>query len=77
MPRQPWTDLPLDDLPSWTFEATMAERASVAVCRRSRTLAVYQVTPGGGVSRRQGRRRTDHDYADDLGEIAGGLLAGV
>jgi hypothetical protein len=77
MTRQPCTDLPLDDLPTWTFEATMAERASVAVCRRSHTLAVYRVKPGGGLSRLQRRRRTEHDYADYLGEIAGRLLAGV
>jgi hypothetical protein len=46
--RQHRADRPLDALPSWTGKATMAERASVAVCRRSRTLAVYRVTPGGG-----------------------------
>jgi len=47
MARQHRADLPLDDLPSWTFEETIAEQASVAVCSRSRTLAGYRVTPGG------------------------------
>jgi hypothetical protein len=104
--RQHRTVLPLDDLPSWTFETTIAERASVAVCSRSRTLAVYRVKPGGYLSRlqrwsqaldrrlashgptlaktaasraaeaAQHRRMTD-DYADNLGEIAGRLLAGI
>jgi hypothetical protein len=49
--RQHRAALPLDDLPSWTFEATITERASVAVGSRSRTLAVYRVTPGGDLSR--------------------------
>jgi hypothetical protein len=51
MARQHRADLSLDDLPSWTFEATMAERASGAVCGRSRTLAVYRFKPGGYLSR--------------------------
>jgi hypothetical protein len=49
--RQPRADLRLDDLPSWTFEETIAERAYVAVCSSSRTLAVYRVKPGGCLSR--------------------------
>ena len=51
MAWQHHADLSLDDLPSWTFEETIAERASVAVCRRSRTLAVYRVVPGGCLAR--------------------------
>ncbi len=51
MARQHRANLALDDLPSWTFEATMAERASGTVCSRSRTLAVYRVKLGGYLSR--------------------------
>lgn len=53
MARQHRTDRPLDDLLTWTFEGTIAERASVAVCRRSCTLAVYRGKPGGGLLRLQ------------------------
>jgi hypothetical protein len=51
MARQHCANLPLNDLPTWTFEETIAERASVAVCSRSRTLAVSRVKPGCGVLR--------------------------
>jgi hypothetical protein len=48
---QPHAALPLDDLPSRTWEETIAERASVAVGNGSRTLVVSRVQPSGGLSR--------------------------
>jgi hypothetical protein len=48
--RQPRADLPLNDLPSWTFKETITERTYVAVCSSSRPLAVYRVKPGGCLS---------------------------
>ena len=60
--------LPLDALPSWTFEETLAEGASVAVCRRSRTLAVYRVTPGDGWSRLKRRPQALDRRLRDTGQ---------
>lgn len=51
MARQQRVVVPLDDLPSWTFEETMNEKDYVIVCHGSRMLAVYRVKTDGPLRR--------------------------
>ena len=51
MTRQHPVNLPIEDLPSRTCEATLAAKVYVLVCHSARTLAVYRVQPDGVLRR--------------------------
>jgi hypothetical protein len=51
MTRQNRVGLPIDDLPSRTYEETVDERNYVIVCNGSRMLAVYRVKADGPLRR--------------------------